>query len=88
MFAVDLLDRGDTTNGTNGVSTDDATLSAPSGRPANSLNDFDGLPKVEAEGVDRIFLLRGSSAVGSEAPVFSSDASAISANIPERKADP
>lgn len=88
MFVVDWLNRGDTTNGTDGVSTAGATLSVPSVRPANALNDFDGLPKVKAEGMVRLFLLCGSSELGSEAPDFSSDAWAMSANIPDRKADP
>lgn len=86
---VDRLDRGDTTNGgTNGVSTNGASLSAPAVRPANALNDFDGLPKVKADGMVRLFFLCGSSELKLDAPGVSSDAWAMSANIPERKADP
>lgn len=88
MFAVDCLNRGDTTGGTKSVSTNGASLSAPSVRPDIALNDFDGLPKVKAEGVVRLFLVRGSSELDLDVPSVSSDAWAMSAKIPERKADP
>ena len=81
MFAVDLLDRGDTTVGSN------ASLSVPSVRPSNALNDFDCLPKVKGAGMVRLFLWCGSPKLELEAPI-SSDVWAISAKIPERKADP
>lgn len=94
---VDVLDRGDTTGGGDGV----VAQSVPAARLANDLYDL-VFPPTRVVLVNRLFFLDGAydsqkssfslacwlEEVKLSGPLVGSFASAISAKIPERKAEP